>query len=264
MVTSLTATAAHHGAGYLQDDAKLTSRFTLNVGLRWEYIGPSLDTSGTVGNVGFDLRERPPSRPRAAHSSARPAAANYDPDMVNPYTGKPFGPPPEGVLLRDSNSFYHNSTPRDAFAPRAGFAWQPWGSSGRIVIGGGYGWFYQTPLFSGNSASAPLFTAAPFAQSFTNTDASNNGSTFQQPFPDHLGLRPQNVNVSTLRSHCRTRVPHSTPSAVERHRQSEARHRRFTGPRLCRLPRRPHPSGPRPQPAAARHYSQSDQLRLRR
>lgn len=184
----------YYGSGYLQDDIKLTSHFTLNVGLRWEYIGPSLDTAGAIGNVWPDLLRKAAIPPAGGTLIGNTLAANYDANMINPYTGKPFGPPPEGVVVRDSNSFYRNSTPRDAFAPRAGFAWQPWGSSGRVVVGGGYGWFYQTPLFSGNSASAPLFTAAPFAQSFTNTDASNNTSTFQQPFPvTTLGFVPRTL-----------------------------------------------------------------------
>jgi hypothetical protein len=50
-------------------------------------------------------------------------------------------------------------------------------------VRGGYGWFYQAPASSGNAASAPLFTAAPFAQGFTNTDAANGLSDLQQPFP---------------------------------------------------------------------------------
>ena len=61
-----------------------------------------------------------------------------------------------------------------------GFAWQPFGSGGRLVVGGGYGWFFQNPPFSGNASSAPLFTSAPFAQGFTNADSSNNLSTLRQ------------------------------------------------------------------------------------
>ncbi len=172
----------YYGSGYLQDDIKLTTRFTLNLGLRWEYIGPSLDTAGAIGNMSFEELSKTALPPREGTLAGYTLASNYDPDMVNPYTGKPFGPPPAGVLIRTTKSFYANNTPRDSFAPRAGFAWQPLGTSGRLVIGGGYGWFYQTPLFSGNAGSTPLLTAPPFAQSFTNTDASNNTSTFEQPF----------------------------------------------------------------------------------
>jgi hypothetical protein len=59
-------------------------------------------------------------------------------------------------------------------------------------VRGGYGWFYQAPTYSGNGPGAPLFTAAPFAQGFTNADSSNNLSSLQKPFPDTtLGFVPR-------------------------------------------------------------------------
>jgi hypothetical protein len=184
----------YYGAAYVQDDIKLTGRFTLNLGLRWEYIGPSFDEAGTIGNFWPDLLQQGALPPAGGTLAGYSVASNYNPEMVNPYTGQAFGPPPEGVVVRDSKSFYRNSAPRDAFAPRLGFAWQPMGSSGRVVVGGGYGWFLQAPAFSGSAGSAPLFTAPPFAQSFTNTDASNSLSNFTQPFPvTTLGFVPRTL-----------------------------------------------------------------------
>ena len=182
----------YYGAAFVQDDFKVSARFTVNLGLRWEYIGPSLDTAGAIGGASFELLRQAAIPPASGTLMGNTVAANYNPGLVNPYTGQPFGPPPDGVRVRSTNSFYENGTPRDAFAPRAGFAWQPLGVSGRVVVGGGYGWFYQTPPFSGNAASAPLFNSPPFAQGFTNTDASNNLSSFEKPFPDTtLGFVPR-------------------------------------------------------------------------
>ncbi len=181
-----------YGAAYIQNDIKPTPRFTVNLGLRWEYIGPSLDTAGAIGNVLPALLRTAAIPPLSGTLAGNIVAANYNPDLVNPYTGKAFGAPPEGVLTGSTNSFYQNGTPLGMFAPRAGFAWQPFGGSSRVVVGGGYGWFYQTPLFSGNASSAPLFTSAPFAQSFTNSDASNDLSNFQRPFSaTTLGFVPR-------------------------------------------------------------------------
>lgn len=184
----------NYGAAYIQDDIKLGQRFTVNLGLRWEYIAPSSDEAGAIGNMSMDLLSQAAIPPVGGTLVGNTLAANYDANLLNPYTGKAFGPPPAGVVLRKTKSFYDNGTPLDSFAPRAGFAWQPFGSSGRVVFGGGYGWFYQSPLFSGNAGSAPLFTAPPFAQSFTNTDSSNNTSTFERPFPaTTLGFVPRTL-----------------------------------------------------------------------
>lgn len=182
----------HYAAAYFQDDLKLTERLTLNLGLRWESIGPSSDDNGAIGN--FYPALAAPIPPASGTLAGNTVAANYNPDTLNPYTGRPFGPPPAGVTVRPTKSFYSNNTPRDTFSPRAGFAFQPFGSGGRLVLGGGYGWFHQASLFSGNAGAAPLFTAPPFAQSFTNTDSSNATSSFSEPFPvATLGYVPRTL-----------------------------------------------------------------------
>lgn len=183
-----------YGAAFVQDDVKLAPHFTANLGLRWEYIAPSLDEAGTIGNISLALLRTAAIPPSTGTLTGNTVAANYDPNLINPYTGKPFGPPPAGVVVRSTSSFYDNRAPRTNFAPRLGFAWQPFGSSGRVVLGGAYGWFYQNPPYSANASTAPLFTAAPFAQGFTNADTSNNLSTFASPFPaTTLGYVPRTL-----------------------------------------------------------------------
>jgi hypothetical protein len=185
---------SYYGAGFVQDDYKIRPRLTLNLGLRWEYVGPALDTTGAMGNVWPSLLREAAIPPIAGTLAGNTVAANYDATLVNPYTGKPFGAPPAGVLVRDTKSYYQNSAPLDTFAPRFGFAWQPFGGQGRIALRGGYGLFYQAPTYSGNAGGAPLFTAAPFAQGFSNADASNNFSSFERPFPGvTLGYVPRTL-----------------------------------------------------------------------
>jgi hypothetical protein len=182
----------NYAGAFVQDDLKLSARLTLNLGLRWEYIAPSVDEAGAIGNMSLALLRSVAIPPPGGTLVGNTVAANYDPALVNPYTGKPFGPPPAGVVVRSSKSFYENGTPRDRFAPRLGFAWQPFGAGARIVLGGGYAWFFQSSPFSGNAGSAPLFTSVPFAQGFTNADSSNNLSTFAKPFPTTtLGYVPR-------------------------------------------------------------------------
>jgi len=173
----------YYAAAFAQDDFRVTPRLTLDAGLRWEYIGPSFDRAGTIGNVWPSLLKQVPIPPLSGTLVGDVVAANYNPAMVNPYTDEPFGPPPAGVWIGPTRSFYENNTPLLKIAPRFGFAWQPFGTAGRASLRGGYGWFNQAPGYSANAGGSPLFTAAPFAQGFTNTDASNGQSNLQQPFP---------------------------------------------------------------------------------
>jgi hypothetical protein len=173
----------YYGSAFVEDDIKLNSRFTFNLGLRWEYIGPSLGTDGTIGNVWPSLLSQLPIPPASGTLIGNTVAANYNPNLINPYTGQPFGPLPPGVLEHSTKSFYQNGAPLDTFAPRFGFAWQPGSQQNRLSVRGGYGWFYQTPTFSGNAANTLLLASPPFAQGISNTDASNDSSTLQKPFP---------------------------------------------------------------------------------
>lgn len=173
----------YYGAAYVQNDFKVSAKLTLNLGVRWEYIGPALDTTGTIGNAWPELLRQAAIPPVSGTLLGNTVAANYDARLVNPYTGKPFGAPPAGVYVRPTKSFYQNGAPLDRFAPRFGFAWQPLGAGGRLSVRGGYGYFYQTSTYSGNAGGTPLFTSPPFAQGFTNADSSNNLSSLQKPFP---------------------------------------------------------------------------------
>jgi len=128
---------------FFQDDWKLSSRLTLNLGLRYELDLPTHDTRGRL--------------------------ATFDPALYEPRSEPaPLGPPVGGfveagnvISSLDSPEVPNvgkgvvRSTDPDNFAPRIGAAWSPL-ASGRLVVRGGYGLFYSRPTFQYASLSAQL------------------------------------------------------------------------------------------------------------
>ena len=115
---------AKYWAAFVQDDWKVRSNLTLNIGLRWETHTPRVDANDRQS--GFDL------------------------DAINPVCNCP------GVITfasRDGqgrtvyNGDYNNIT------PRVGLAWQPFGDN-KTVVRSGYGIFYGPPLPGSNNLAA--------------------------------------------------------------------------------------------------------------
>ena len=144
--------------GFVQDDIKVSSRLTVNVGLRWEYDGFPIDKHGAFSDFW----------PSLANNSAVAVAApgnGFSPTTLaglivtglmvpNNYND----PMPPGLVRSSRNTSTINAPPWDDFAPRLGFAWQPT-SNGKFVVRGGAGFFYD--MLTGQTTGVPFSGTNP-------------------------------------------------------------------------------------------------------
>jgi hypothetical protein len=109
-------------SGYLQDDWRVTSALTLNLGIRYEIETPAYEVANRLGN--------------------------FDPYVPSPLAG--VGDIPRGAIGvmafagRNGNGRYLWNWDRNNFAPRFGFAWRVFGAS-HTTLRGGFGIFYGDP-----------------------------------------------------------------------------------------------------------------------
>lgn len=115
---------------FVQDDYKLNDRLTLNLGVRYDYFGPPVDSQGRL--------------------------VNFLPDQFR------VGAPPNGIVQAAGGQLAGVPTvdetliPADKnnFAPRVGFAYRA-DDDGKIVVRGGYGIYYDR--FSTRFINTQLF-----------------------------------------------------------------------------------------------------------
>jgi|HubBroStandDraft_6_1064221.scaffolds.fasta_scaffold00879_6 hypothetical protein len=158
---------------YIQDDWKITPRFTLNLGLRLSLFGPWHEKYLT----GYNWEPQAFSRSLAAQAAVDPytgelldTASCLDPTnpsgtTCNAIPANPANPDPRivnGLVQCGLNTVRKSCMTNHLFnwAPRIGFAWDPRGD-GKTSVRAGYGIFYEHG--TGNEAntgslegSAPL------------------------------------------------------------------------------------------------------------
>lgn len=131
---------------YVLDDWKVSSRLTINAGLRWEYDGQLTDKYGHLTQVWLDRMA--PNATIAACTTPPPTSAACAAAGVQQYVvpsnfmNAKYGLPPDGVGFARNKNTLEGHAPYSNFAPRLGFAWQP-RSGGKLVVRGGFGIFYD-------------------------------------------------------------------------------------------------------------------------
>lgn len=156
-------------AFYLQDNFRVNSRLTLNLGVRWE-MHPAFHEMNNLF-TGFDRKSRAIVNGRSLQELYKLGATT--PEIVSNFTriGVNFTTPDQ-VGIPSSMVKPNNWD----FGPRAGFAWRTGGQK-PIVVRGGYSLFtFPFPLrnFNASTRSNPPFNAM-FTQSFTSAAQSPDG-----------------------------------------------------------------------------------------
>ncbi len=161
---------------FVQDDWKVASRLTFNLGVRWEYDGTFSDKYGNLTNFWLSQLRTVPLPPTGPTASG-PGLAGYV--VPNNFTSH-YPNPPEGVLVSDRSLPVKDGPPLTNFAPRFGFAWQP-RDNGRLVLRGGFGIFYDR--VAGDRVIHGMEQGYPYA---VTLDYSGAGAAFfsqQNPYP---------------------------------------------------------------------------------
>jgi outer membrane receptor protein involved in Fe transport len=160
---------ANDFSAFFQDDWKVNSRLTLNLGMRYDYFGPTTETDGHF--IGFD--------PSKAVTTAVPGVGEVvSGGFVQAGNGNLPGIPKVGNGLVNPN--YKN------FGPRVGFAYQMT-NTGNFVLRGGYGIFYDRPnmrLFN-----FQLFNM-PYEMLATALATPNEDPFVHVPLPSAFPLNP--------------------------------------------------------------------------
>lgn len=183
---------------FLQDDIKLTPRFTLNLGIRWELDQWPTDAHGNFSTVWPSLMQNAP--PPFVTVPGGPGETLTGYVVPSNYSG-PLPPAGLGIYQNSTPYYTRHSAPWDNFAPRIGFAWQPTHSSKFVVRGGG-GYFYDvisaqyTATFSrANPVFGPPAFGSP-AASLQNPWAIPPGVVTLGP--GYFGFTPRWVDVATV------------------------------------------------------------------
>jgi len=123
-------------SAYIADDFKVGPKLTLNLGLRWEWFGLPEEKNGFIGN--FD--------PSLVTNLNNPLSGFVIPSEVGT-TGFNAVDTAIGATTKATTRHTLNGQDMNNFAPRFGFAFNPFNRN-NLVIRGGYGLFYDRPSAS--------------------------------------------------------------------------------------------------------------------
>lgn len=123
---------------HLADDWRVNRRFTLNLGVRWEYSSPVTERYGRLVNLDIADGFSAVAPVLALHPVGRLSGVRYPESLLHPR--------------------------RSAFQPRIGFAWKPILASS-LVMRGGYGIYYNSSPYQ--SIASEMAQQSPLSKSLS-------------------------------------------------------------------------------------------------
>jgi Carboxypeptidase regulatory-like domain len=167
---------------YVLDDWKVSSRLTLNIGLRWEYDGLLSDSLGRLTQVWLDRMAAPADVPTSLAQALTDPAGIQQYVVPSNFANFGHGAPPVGVGIATNKNSIEGHAPYSNFAPRFGFAWQPL-TGGKLVVRGGLGIFYDRVGL--DSVVHAYEQGYPYAATYDYSPPSSRwaAATLTQPYP---------------------------------------------------------------------------------
>ncbi|HYW45170.1 MAG TPA: TonB-dependent receptor, partial [Bryobacteraceae bacterium] len=138
--------------GFAQDDWRVRTTLSFNIGLRYEYFSPYTELQGHLANLDISPKED--------------AVAVVTAGGVGPYSGQ-F---PASLINGDKNNL----------SPRFGFSWRPSQKRSRLIRGG-YSIFFNGASYG--QFAAKMAAQPPFATTASLTTSTDNPLTLQNGFP---------------------------------------------------------------------------------
>jgi hypothetical protein len=164
-------------AFFLQDDFRVSSNFTINIGLRYE------KETGSIERWNRAVRGFDPTANLSITAAAKAAYAARPSALLPVSQFNPVG----GILFSDNSNREIYDTPNNLIGPRFGFSWSPNLLGGKTVIRGGFGIFYNT------AGIGPALQQPGFSQTTQLVATLDNfltpSATFSNPFPTGI-LQP--------------------------------------------------------------------------
>jgi hypothetical protein len=174
-----------YGGIFFQDDWRMTSKLTLNLGLRWEYEGPLTERSNRNAR-GWD-----PDAQLAITAAAQAAYAASPIPEIPASAFRVRG----GLTFADADNRGTYNPDMNNFQPRVGFAYQ---ATDKTVLRGGWEIYTVPALFDISGLYQPGFSAPTTIVPSLDTGVTIR-ATLANPFPDGVAEPPGNsLGVNTF------------------------------------------------------------------